>query len=758
MNQRDRHWAALVILGLFLCLGVLYSTTSPIFEASDEYKHYPFVAHLAAGGGLPVQQPGQVTLWAQEGSQPPLYYMLAAALTSWINTDDLEQRLLLNPHARTGVPLAPDNKNMVIHTDDQAFPWQQTVLAVYLVRFFSILLGAGSILCTYLIGLSLFPQRRELAAGAMAFHAFLPMFLFITASVNNDNLVIFLASLALLLLVRLLLTPVSRGFLLVLGVVIGLAALTKLSALGLVPLAGLVLWLRRFLPRYQAWPINHSNRRGRLWDLSLQWVYDCLVVFIPATLIAGWWYYRNWVLYGDPLGLETMLDIAGRRVASPSWLELWGEMPGLVINFWGLFGGVNVLMQPLWIYHVLNGVALVALVGLGIWGYRRWRRREFQHWPVAVLLTLWIVIVFVALLRWTSATYASQGRLLFPTLSALSILFILGISAWFPARHGWRVTLGMAAALALLALSVPFTSIQPAYARPPVLTIEELPERLQPFNVTYGGVMKLLGYQVDRHAARPGDPVAVTLYWQALAPMEQNYSIFIQLFSLDRQRFFQIDSYPGGGAYPTSFWQPGEVMGFTHQATIEAVPSQPTAAFLEVGFYDLETGQRLQAVDAEGQVTPQPYLTRIKVEAPTTPPSPQHVADINFDNRARLVGYTYAREALLRGEATPLILYWEVLAPLAADYTIFIHLVDADGQLAKQADGPPLQGAYPTSYWAAGEWLTDPHHFSAADPLPDGNYRFAVGFYHPETWQRLPVVNTDGEIIGDAGLLVENGE
>jgi hypothetical protein len=252
--------------------------------------------------------------------------------------------------------------------------------------------------------------------------------------------------------------------------------------------------------------------------------------------------------------------------------------------------------------------------------------------------------------------------------------------------------------------------------------------------------------------------LAVTLYWQALAPMERDYSIFIQLFSQDRQRFFQIDSYPGGGAYPTSFWQPGQVMGFTYQATIEAIPPQPTAAFLEVGLYDLQTWERLQATDEKGEVTPRPYLTRVKVQSPTAPLTPQHTVDINFDNRTRLVGYEYNVEALLQGKPTPLILYWQVLAPLPADYTIFVHLIDEDGQIANQADGPPLQGAYPTSYWEAGEWLTDPHQFWGGNPLPEGKYRIAVGFYEPESGQRLPVINGGGEITGDAGLLVAFGE
>ena len=143
---------------------------------------------------------------------------------------------------------------MYIHTEREAFPWRDTALAVHLIRLFSVLLGAGTILCTYTIALWLFPGQPAIAAAAMAINAFLPMFIFISASVNNDNLVIFLSSLVLLLLVRVIRRGASAWLLLGLGGLIGLACLAKLSALGLLPLACLALALARFA----------SNRSPRL--------------------------------------------------------------------------------------------------------------------------------------------------------------------------------------------------------------------------------------------------------------------------------------------------------------------------------------------------------------------------------------------------------------------------------------------------------------------------------------------------------------
>ena len=157
-----------------MALGVIYSVTVPIFEARDELYHYPYVAHLAQGGSLPVQQPGEDTFWQQEGSQPPLYYALACCDHISGSPSTTCRRSVLNPHARIGIPLAPGNKNMVIHTDREAFPWHGTMLAVHLVRILSLLLALGTVMLTYGIALELYPDRPGRAAGAMAVHAVHP--------------------------------------------------------------------------------------------------------------------------------------------------------------------------------------------------------------------------------------------------------------------------------------------------------------------------------------------------------------------------------------------------------------------------------------------------------------------------------------------------------------------------------------------------------------------------------------------------------
>ena len=249
------HRALVLILAAFAALAVTYSIVTPIFEAGDELWHYPFVQSLATGHGLPIQDPNVQTLWEQEGGQPPLYYAISALATFWIDTRDLTDRLWRNPEAKIGIPLDYGNKNMVVHTSAEDFPWHNTALAVHLIRLLSILFSAFTVLFTYLLALEI-GAEKTLAAVAAAIVAFNPMFSFISASVNNDNLAVMLAALALWLLTRLVTRGATTSRFVVLGFVLGLAALSKESDLGLLAVAAVV-----FL--YLPWREWDADSRGQ---------------------------------------------------------------------------------------------------------------------------------------------------------------------------------------------------------------------------------------------------------------------------------------------------------------------------------------------------------------------------------------------------------------------------------------------------------------------------------------------------------------
>src|SRR5690606_6262503 len=125
----------------------------------------------------------------QEGNQPPLYYILGAILTSMIDTSDIDDVMRVNPHADIGIIRPDGNVNRLVHhPENEMFSGKGAVLATYILRFFSLILGMGTVYLSYLTAKLIFPDSSEIPLLSAGINAFIPMFVYISASVNNDNL------------------------------------------------------------------------------------------------------------------------------------------------------------------------------------------------------------------------------------------------------------------------------------------------------------------------------------------------------------------------------------------------------------------------------------------------------------------------------------------------------------------------------------------------------------------------------------------
>jgi hypothetical protein len=739
------------LLAAFSLLGLAYAVVTPLFEISDELWHYPMVKTLADGNGLPVQDPAGVQAWRQEGSQPPLYYLVMAAATFWINTDDLEQVRWINPHTDNGLITADRNNNIAIHRPDEAGRWTGAALAVRLIRALSVLLGAATVYFTYRLALEIGPDQPILAPTAAALTAFTPMFIFISASVNNDNLAVTLSAATLWLLARWLRTPPGRlGWEhALLGALLGAGALSKQSALGLWALAGLTLAGATIFGRQTP----NAGRRPSLVSRLSSGVTQSVIVFALAGLVCGWWYLRNYQLYGDWLGWDTFIAIVGPRPQPATLWQLWGERVGFVQAYWGLFGGVSVPM-PGWTYTALNGAAGLALLGLG-WGAARALRGRAAGTTAAQwgLLLAWIGLLFVGLVRWTSLTWASQGRLIFPAISAISLLIAAGLWALWP-----RLPVLLAAGMAGLAAAVPFTVIAPHYAPPPELTpaqIAAIPHRL---DTDFGGELTLLGYDLRTPTAGPGGSVRLTLYWQSQIAMDRNWSIFVHLVDQDGILAAQRDRYPGQGLLATTLLRPGQTWADDYVIALPAGAYSPADLRVRAGVYDLADGVRLP-VAAGGEWAEFGALALAGREVETRLGPVPNALRQNLGGQIELTGYTLDRRVLRAGEALTLTLYWRALGPIPANYSVSARVRGEDQARWAARDAWPQDGAAPTSSWRAGELLADPYPLTLDPATPPGQYFVEVVVYDPQTLVPLPLWSregypTDGQSVLLSGIRV----
>ncbi|MGD2178779.1 MAG: glycosyltransferase family 39 protein, partial [Anaerolineae bacterium] len=723
------RWALILILIPYLVVGVIYSLATPVLEASDEFKHYPYVQYVQTQHDLPVldpetclETPSQCP-WLQDGGQPPTYYILLAAATSWIDTSDLTDLRRVNWHAFIGNPGQVCNKNLVIHRPErERFPWRGSVLAVHVGRFITVVIGAGSVVLTNLTVRELFPERLALVLGATALTAFNPMFIFVNASVNNDAMTTFVGCLNLLLFVRMVRDgrrerlPLWRYGLV--GLVVGLFLLTKLSAL-----TALML-----LPVLLAW-ISYRRRSHRPLVIGLP------VVLGVAVLMSGWWFLRNWRLYGDLTGLNAFIAIQGRRGGFPSMRDWIEEFVTFRWTYWGLFGAVNV-MAPRWVYRLFDVLSLAGLLGFVVSIVRETRQSLFAnrqspiaHSPISLFVhslirnslwwipALWGGILFVSVLRWTRIFYSFQGRFLFPNVAGISALLMLGLHQWVPSGYRLAFSLGVAVILLVIAAILPFSSIIPAYQQPEPLALSDVPKSARVEPVDVGGVARIVGWEFEEQTVRLNEPVAtadaaidLVVYWQAATRDGGDYVSFARLLGRGHELAGEINRRPACGMVPTDLWEPGQVWRDPYRIPVAEGARRPSRLRVEAGLYDPREGETLGVVRVgESKLA----SSELSLEA-------EHPLVVGLTDGIALRGYDVVPTGARAGETITVTLYWEARQAPATDYQVFIHLLGDRAEPVAQGDAPPLTGDYPTSMWGSGENIVDPHRIRLPVDLAPG--------------------------------------
>lgn len=724
-----------ILLAVFVAVAIGYSLIIPLFEGPDEDDHFRYAKFIADQRALPVQlfEPGG-GIAGHQGWQPPLVYALAALVIAPIDTLDYEQHLWRN-YAGTfvGDPSCC-GRNIYYHTDAENFPYTRTTLAVHLARLISILFGAVTIYAAYALARELFTDNEWLALAIASVVAFNPSFLFASALVSNDAPLAAFSALALLMWARLLNGRVALNAktAALTGLILGFAILTKTTALGLVPLTMLVLL-------FLAW-------RAR--DLRLGITTNVILVAVFA-LIAGWWFVRNWILYGDPLAARLVSVSAlfprSGELTPPELFQI--SLPWMWQTFWG--GPTPGDFSPI-ILSALAILTAIALIGFTIFFFRI---PNYKLRITIFFLVAWFVVIFVAQLRFiTMTTGADQGRYLFPAIPVIALIIVLGLDTLMQStlrtthlsHLPWRAVPGFVIcsfvifASFALALFVPFAYTLPAYARPTRASENDLTRITNPIRVNFANQIELLGYDLDGRAVKPGDTLRIALYWRALAPMSESFRVFVHLVGQGDTSAGGTDVIPARGAFPTVYWKPGDALRDVVNVPVIA-NATPGKYALEVGLYPIgKPGERLTAIETGDD---RALIAAIKI-APREQIAfaPRTRADVRFGDAIELAGY----DAEVTQDKTHLVLYWRARGAVEQDYTVFAHAFDVNGKRIGQVDQQPQAGNYPTSIWSAGEMIRD------EIVLPKAA-RVIVGLYRADTGERLITPNGDAFELNLAG-------
>ncbi len=379
--------ALLLVVVVSALMSLTVSWKTPAWESNDEPDHVRNVELLVSGHWYRIEPNA-----GYAPHQPPLYYLVLAGVQK------IAGRSSAMPAPQQGDPILANG--LFSHQQPQE---SRDKSLLWILRVPSIFLGALTIVLTGLIG-RLLADDDWVGVAAAAAVGFLPKFVFSSSFVNNDVLATALGAAATYLALKVWKGAASSKTLLLLGVALGAAVVTKLSVL---PLVGVLMM-------------------ASLWSVRRN-VKSAASLVIPFLFVSGPLFLSNKLRYGDPLAATASVEYfrswIPALVAVPRTFDWFGKAvaSGFATSFWytsgwNQFRWKAVTYVPLWALVVVGGLGHVV-------------RRERKTKGVGLLALVFLAACSsVWLLAWNTTQW--QARIAFPGLAAFGAAVASGWKRW----------------------------------------------------------------------------------------------------------------------------------------------------------------------------------------------------------------------------------------------------------------------------------------------------------------------------------------
>lgn len=576
MDRRVTLSLLALIIAFQLGLSVVRVFQVPVWAGyHHEVDIYRVVRFIVDNGRFPTESdypPGQFAV--RQGSQPPLYTALALPLVAAYD-DGMSLDLRANP---TPYCLASGDR-MLNYELNQHYnlPYSGTVKAAYAVRILGALLLAGAVVLTYYTGQVLFPQRPVIGLIAAGVLAFEPNHIWIGSTITNDSLLLLLAAANLFFAARVLRADDfgTRRDVLLLVITAALAVFTKLSGWLLLLLTILLLALKvaRLL-----W--THFNWRYLLISVGV-----LLVPLLLGGLMAAY----NVAHFGTPLGRYShlnavIMDIIGGLPRLPRTVLPMldytlndytarladAELPGRLIDLYTL--------------GTLLALATIPVAAVKqVWG-RQWRDVATLGWlAVVVAAGVSLVLmrnhapqtgdVFYSHLLYAPVRY-------YATMTpALVLLMSFGLYALLPRQVAQWHPVGAVAALSWLGVMVLIVSRDPTATllHQSVISQHTFITQTYDDSMVHQGDSAFLVGHLPPTVTETGQ-VQVDVYASTIVPVSENFVGHVTLTDANGKQTI-CEFVPVHGLYPTTRWEPNQVIHHTQQVHN---CTQPLTAPIEV--------------------------------------------------------------------------------------------------------------------------------------------------------------------------------
>jgi 4-amino-4-deoxy-L-arabinose transferase-like glycosyltransferase len=604
----------LFLLALFITGTLIQSRVLPPMEGSDEPLHVTYVATLRTDRALPDRGPYLENCTRQQSGQPPLMYALGAALlestraplTDCNTIFDHYLEDALNPWALSVNPYRRDDNNRNFLPIQTLSPPEGFPQSVYRLRLISIVFGALAVTGAYLTAGEVV-WREDWRLTTTAIFAFTPTLFHVSSYFTNDTPAIAFTTLAMWQTLALLRRGTTTRRLVMIGLLLGLGGLAKVSVLLAAPAVAVAVIWRIWRDHGQAVPAFIPTIRAGL------------VIALPMLLTFGVWAGYGLIVYGDPFGTATHAHPTLRYDPPLDWASTLRTMPDVYLTTVGLLGYANVYMGTA-AYVAMTAVFVLAAVGYVVPGDMDNMSADKAglvptKWAMVIVLVILWIVTFIGFLNWYRTIFDVTGRLLLPAHIAVVIAVTVGLARLARVVPGMILRGVAVGSFASAGLILTFVSLQAAYS--PHLT-DDLPVLSGP-TITFDDTVRLLGYHTD--SEQLSDEVqTVKLCWEVLQPTDR-YAAYAVRYVKDGVAVANRTTVHGLGRYNSTIWEPGAVFCDAVDLAVGdeafgAVSPEPGVTYdLLVFMLDAQTGDvNWTARTDDGTVVPFPVLGQARYD------------------------------------------------------------------------------------------------------------------------------------------------
>jgi hypothetical protein len=285
------------------------------------------------------------------------------------------------------------------------------------------------------------------------------------------------------------------------------------------------------------------------------------------------------------------------------------------------------------------------------------------------------------------------------------------------------------------------------------------PAEAVPVGANFSGV-ELVAFSPPATNHILAEYISLRLHWRLITPVEHDLRVSVQFLDPQGERIAWSDATLGQFAFPrilTSGWLAGWTLSESVLAHIPA--DAPPVLDVYATLYDPQSNGRLMILDTAGAPTGQDRIRIARHGLITEAGIPAlagevTLADDRIGERLHVTGFQLPGSIRV-GDDLRVDVRIEATQPIYEDYTVFFHLLDPAGARVAQSDSPTLAGDWTTAALIPHQPLGFERIIDLPGDLAPGKYRILMGFYHPITLERLPVIDAAGVRLPDG--LIEVG-